>query len=406
MRRGSPAPPLRACRSSSPTSIVLEVPDAYKVRRLQEPSHLSITDSWMFKGVKAHVGDLHLCDIVSIDEKVVSRSRIEVMCEYTWIDTTPSQERLGKTFPAVYVPGTLSVCERCPLFGGMRHLELRRLTLEMAGNTRSWRGIERGRNLHDIHKPKKQTPTIRDEHAQRQPLFPYEPTFQALQKAQSHSEQTPTSFRTVELVSDADTLSQLFLFLTSASPRTTAPFRLELSTVRNTLFLGAAAHPRRGHTAKGGRLPSAMPDWAVDAVGRLGSHDARLPFSGGHYRVVRYRMGKMVCAVRGRVHFVYEHRRPLEGERGDPLLGVQPETIQGDVETWKTAVKPLGRGTTSSAIAVATVRYAAEPAQEKLASTMPTLWFGRVPFVVDAVISPKLEVREAHLLSARDRWAA
>lgn len=286
------------------------------------------------------------------------------------------------------------------------------------GNTCNWRGIERGSTLSQNQHPpqKKHTPNIRDEHAQRQPLFPYEPTFRALQEAQSRSlelAQTPTTnFRTVELVSDADTLSQLFAFLTSASPRTTAPFRLELSTVRNTLFLATAPHPRRGHIVKGGRLPSATPDWAVEALGRLGCHDAQLPFSGGHYRVVRYRMGKMVCAVRGRVDFVYEHRRPLESGESDPLRRVQPETMEGnlnvgDVEAWKTAVRSLGGGTRASAAAIATVRYASEPARGKLAATMPTLWFGRVPFVVDAVVSPKkLEVREANLLSARDRWAA
>lgn len=107
MRRGSSPPPVRAARrSSSPTSIVLEVPAAYKMRRSQEePNHLPITNSWLFRGIKSHVGDLHLPDIVSVGDEVAARSRIEVLCEYTWINITPSQESSGKRFPAIYVPG-------------------------------------------------------------------------------------------------------------------------------------------------------------------------------------------------------------------------------------------------------------------------------------------------------------
>lgn len=61
----------------------------------------------MFKGIKEYVGDLHLSRVDG-DEVVAveARSKVEVLCEYTFIKTTPSQRSEAEMlFPAVYVPG-------------------------------------------------------------------------------------------------------------------------------------------------------------------------------------------------------------------------------------------------------------------------------------------------------------
>lgn len=396
MRRGSWSPsPRPPSRSPSPPDIPLTLPPSYRKQRPQQPNHLSVTDAWLFRGIRTRVEELALAEVVAFDGAVAARNRTQVVCEYTWVETMERGGGGANKWPAVYVPG----------------------------NARIWRGIPRGHVLTQA----KRSPTVRDEHAQRQPLFPYEPTFRALAEAQIQAQaqdqaQPPfrsrdagrpdcetIRFRAVEVISDADTLAQLFGFISSPIPSKTAPFRLELSTVRNTLFLSRAEHPRRGHTAKRGRVPAAVPDWVSDAVTSAGTQDAPVPFGGGHWRVVRYRLGGIVCMVRAKVDFVYEHRQAVKDASLDPMRGVEPEmadsnTKEGKVDTWKTTVTKLGHRFHPGASGRVTVRSRSEDAQRKLAQHMPALWFGRVPFVIDAAVSPELEVVAAQLLSTQDKY--
>lgn len=66
------------------------------------------TDSALFKGIKEHLGDLRLADVVVKEDggkAIMARSKVNVVGEYTFIEETPSQERKNSMFPAVYVPG-------------------------------------------------------------------------------------------------------------------------------------------------------------------------------------------------------------------------------------------------------------------------------------------------------------
>lgn len=95
--------PTRKDRESSP--IPLDLPSSYKKPRTQE-NHLYVTDSWLFKGIKEHIDDLHFSDVVLKNDNVVTaRRKVDVLGEYTFIETTPSQEKETKVFPAIYVPG-------------------------------------------------------------------------------------------------------------------------------------------------------------------------------------------------------------------------------------------------------------------------------------------------------------
>lgn len=382
-RSANPSP----LRSHSPLDIPLDVPLSYRQRRPQETDHLPLTDGWLFRGVRTRVGDLALADIVAVAGTIAAR-RLgcpEVLCEYTWVETNGAGG--GAAWPAVYVPGNAPV----------------------------WRGMLRGGDL----KQARRALSVRDEHTQRQPLFPYEPTFRALEEAQAHAQarhsetagkhiREPIHFGAVEVVSDADTLAHLFAFISSSYPSKTAPFRLELSMVRNTLFISKAEHPRRGNTAKRGRVPTTMPDWVTDAVLSLGTRGAHVPFSGGHWRLIRYRLGTMVCVVRAKVDFVYENRQTVGEIIVDPLKGMKPEIVKGDEESdidiWKTTVKSVGGGTQAGAPGLVIVRYQSEDAKEKLVRNMPAIWFGRVSSVIDAVVSPKLEVMDISLLSVRAKY--
>lgn len=71
-----------------------------------EPQPLPIAYGWMVKGTAEHIEDLHLSGIPFCNKEVHSKTKIEVLGEYTWIDVTPSQLQSYERFPAIYVPGT------------------------------------------------------------------------------------------------------------------------------------------------------------------------------------------------------------------------------------------------------------------------------------------------------------
>lgn len=97
-------------RKDRETSLIpLDLPASYRTPRPQREheNHLYVTDSWLFKGIQEHVDDLPFSDVVvDSDVAVAARSRVDVLCEYTFIETTPSQRKENELFPAVYVPGT------------------------------------------------------------------------------------------------------------------------------------------------------------------------------------------------------------------------------------------------------------------------------------------------------------
>lgn len=287
------------------------------------------------------------------------------------------------------------------------------LTRAVAGNTRTWRGLKIDISLdqEDIRSITSQK--IRDDHLNRQPRYPYEPTFRALESAEQ-----VTSFKEIDIVTDADTLTQLLSFITGPSSARHAKesFRLELASVRNTLFIHPSHKPGSSQAGpppkKARRDPRvSAPDWAADVLGHVGTHAPKLPYSGGHYRLVRYRFGNVVLAVRVKVDFVYEHRKDSQRADVDPLKDIQPNFIprqDGDVaQVWRTAVKRQGLGTKPAGAGVATVRYSwqDQDPKERMRALLPRLWFSRTPFVVDCQVGPHpdLVVREVALVNSR-RW--
>lgn len=79
--------------------------ETYRTPRKQDCDNLSITHSWLFKGIKATVGSLPLSAIEHGHKAISSRRRIEVLAEYTWIQITKGQRTANVLFPAVYAPG-------------------------------------------------------------------------------------------------------------------------------------------------------------------------------------------------------------------------------------------------------------------------------------------------------------
>ncbi|CAN8096254.1 unnamed protein product [Discula destructiva] len=357
--------------------------EACNLRKTKATSSLINTDAWLFKGIHEHIGDLALDEIVWSKEDVASRRKIDVLVEYTWLQ--------GPPFPAVFVPG----------------------------NARTWNKISAGMKLEPIPG----IPPILDEHRTRQPAFPYEPTFRALLQALKEPETTDkkVNFHHVDVVSDAETLALLFSFLDNPSPTTLAPFRLELSTVHNTLFLSTAVHRSLGHTDNGnGRLKPHLPPWVRHAltVHACSSGQQRLlPFSAGHVRVVRYRMGKLVLVVRAKIDWTIDNRAHSDFDDKAVRLsmrGLLPERdVQKEegnnssIETFRTVVEPLGDGTPINHAGVTSVRLPGWDPAVTVAAKMPMLWFGRVPFLAAGVVAPSsdaIETRETKIFSARDAF--
>lgn len=226
------------------------------------------------------------------------------------------------------------------------------------------------------------------------------------------------AFDDIDVVTDSETLTQLLCFI--CGPRAcespvTQPFRLDLSTVRDTLFIIPKSKPGRGHT---GPLPKhkraesrqVVPEWAADVLGRLGSDVPELPNGGGHYRLVRYRFGDVVLAVRVKVDVVYEHRESQIRSSCDPLYGGTTEPMSAPTypegsPICRTTVKAQGLGTKPESTAMAIVRCLDQDPKSSLNEMIRRLWFSRTTFLVEGVVTyPALEIQEASLIDSRQYY--
>lgn len=285
------------------------------------------------------------------------------------------------------------------------------LTRASPGNARTWRGVQIDASLHQKNVQSIVTQKIRDDNTHRQPRYPFEPALRALEAADK-----VTSLNEIDIVADADTLTQLLAIImgNSATSRVKEPFRLELKTVRNTLFIHPSQKPGSSQTGplnkKTRHDPSlSVPDWAAGVLGHIGTRKAKLPYSGGNYRLVRYRFGNVVLVVRVKVDFVYELRKDSPRANVDPLRDVQPEFLphqEGNIkQIWKTTVKKSGLGTRPANAGITSVRYPWQDQKVRMRALLPQLWFSRTPFVVDCQVRyPDLTVEKASLVNSRQYY--
>lgn len=96
-------PPFKRARSMS---IPIYHPSPFSTGMLTfQPPPLPISYGWMVRGTAEHIQDLHLSGIPVCSKEVRSKTKIDVLGEYTWIEETPSQKETYERFPAIYVPG-------------------------------------------------------------------------------------------------------------------------------------------------------------------------------------------------------------------------------------------------------------------------------------------------------------
>lgn len=287
------------------------------------------------------------------------------------------------------------------------------LTRARTGNSRTWQGLELDTNLQEAAVGHDPSQAVHDDSFNRQPRYPYEPTFRALEYTQQDN-----SFKHIDIVTDVTTLTKLLAFIMGASSGrpVNEPFRLDLFSVRDTLFLVPSQKPGSSQVGPDPKRlrrdpRRVVPDWCDDVVGHIGTRSPRLPYSGNHYRVVRYRFGNIVLAVRVKVDFVYEHRKDAKREDVDPLRDVQPvfwPKLDSDVaQVWKTTVKQQGLGTRPAGAGIASVRYIWQDKMRKLKQLFPQMWFSRTPFVIDCEVNyPDLEIKGAALINSRNSFSS
>lgn len=345
-------------------------------------------------GMQWNMGGLFISDVPDFSGRIASRfpDQVEVLCQYTWHS---SHKRLldgGRLlgWPAIYVPGGAHI----------------------------WRGVPRG---YDLRKVKYKT-MILDEHSAEQSSFPYEPTFRALEEAQkqAHTQGSDApgqplteafNFSGVNLVTDSNVLVQLFDFVSGPTPTTTPYFRLEVSVFDNTLFLHNAERKYGGQVVGRSRVPDTVTGFVDRALFSLGTREPAAPFSGSHWRVVRYRLGTMTCVVRARVDCVCEPDDISHNKAADPLRGMKRQLARtrednGHIMFRATSAHHVGDRDQVGRPAVLSARHELESAEQRRDRIMPRIWFGRVPILVDTTFSRKMEVKEARVLSMYDHYAA
>jgi hypothetical protein len=227
-----------------------------------------------------------------------------------------------------------------------------------------------------------------------------------------------TSLKGVDIVADEEALTLLRTFIKATAPGVKG-FRLELKTVGKTLFIHKAHQPGSSQagppTKKTRHDPSkSPPDWAPGVFGHMGTREARLPYSGGHYRLVRYRLGHVVIVVRLKVDLVDVRKNPNNDPPApdvDPLRDVQPTFLprqEGELSRiWKTTVIKAGTGSRPGAPGVVSVRYSWQDVTTKKQSMVAQMYWARLSNLVDIRVSyPDLRFKEGHVHNMRNWYTS
>lgn len=256
------------------------------------------------------------------------------------------------------------------------------------GNTRIWSAPRHLTSMEDVKLPINKSHFYRDENTVRQPTHPFEPAFRAL--AASNPAATCAD---VDIVADEPTLTSLFDFV---SGRISVSFRLDLCLVGRTCFVTMRHKPGTGNNdERFEQYDGPMDDLAFL---QLATHPPTLDRARTHHRLVRYRIGNMVCAVRSKVGLVYdaapgEEKTTEEEEEEAPKMDwakvaqyhAAAASSQSNAGLYKTTVLTGGEGTKTKRTALAVTRHSSEQ-QSSLAELMPQLWFSRTDYLLEGVI--------------------
>ncbi|KAK3618029.1 hypothetical protein LTR22_026515 [Elasticomyces elasticus] len=185
----------------------------------------------------------------------------------------------------------------------------------------------------------------------------------------------------VDIIANRNSLRKLLDF---AAGRSQEPFRIDLHLVRQTLFLTrreeSALIMTGGRRNTGGYGQNFEKTFTTPVPG--------LESSSSHHRVIKYRLGFLICAVRFEIDAQYD----------DPdALGVQ-------IDVARDLAAALGGNPVPAS------RLAELKAKKKVqvSQAMPQLWFGRTPYLITGKhVDGRVEdITCTHAAERFDGWEA
>ncbi|KAK5685663.1 hypothetical protein LTR17_027030 [Elasticomyces elasticus] len=137
-------------------------------------------------------------------------------------------------------------------------------------------------------------PRLVDQHAYRLPKYPFEPIFCAMDVMNPQRQ-----LDDVDIIANRNSLRKLLDF---AAGRSQEPFRIDLHLVRQTLFLTrreeSALIMTSGRRNTGGYGQNFEKTFTTPVAG--------LESSSSHHRVIKYRLGSLICAVHFEIDAQYD----------------------------------------------------------------------------------------------------
>ncbi|KAK5689250.1 hypothetical protein LTR17_026400 [Elasticomyces elasticus] len=215
-------------------------------------------------------------------------------------------------------------------------------------------------------------PRLVDQHAYRLPKYPFEPVFCAMDVMNPQRQ-----LDDVDIIANRNSLRKLLDF---AAGRSQEPFRIDLHLVRQTLFL-----TRREESAlimTGGRRNTG--GYGQNFEKTFTTPVAGLESSSSHHRVIKYRLGSLICAVRFEIDAQYDDPDALGVQSDvarDLAAGMEHLALQAPIfPNHKAGSIRVALGGTP----VPASRLAELKAKKKvqISQAMPQLWFGRTPYLI------------------------
>ncbi|PVH92136.1 geranylgeranyl pyrophosphate synthetase [Periconia macrospinosa] len=284
--------------------------------------------AWMLRGTGKMVHSIPASTIQPASAEVSSESGFEVLCGYNWHEDEKTISVPGgpPKWAPLPLPATLSP--------NSDHRNMDQVTTQV-------------------------------------PVHPFEPVFQAMSITNPDMR-----LDEVDIIVNRNSLRKLLDFV---SGKQQYAFRMDLHMVKDTLFIcrrernfGSLVHgphdPGFGHSFE-------------DAFTKT---EEELKSSGGHHRVIRYRLGQLNCIVRFEVDAYYEDSDESNSASTSPQALEDAINLMAHLDlnqappqsAMKGATMVVRRGTFVSSSKLAEIKLG------KSAGAIPQLWFGRTPHLL------------------------
>lgn len=203
------------------------------------------------------------------------------------------------------------------------------------------------------------------------PIHPFEPVFQAMFITNPNMR-----LDEVDIIVNRNSLRKLLDFV---SGKQQGAFRMDLHMVKDTLFIC-----RRERNFESLVHGPHNPGLGHSFAGAFTKTEEELNSSGGHHRVIQYRIGQLSCVVRFQVDAYYDDSDDSNSASTSPQVLEDVLKLMAHLDlnqasprsTVKGATMAVRRGTFVSSSKLAEIKLG------KGTGAIPQLWFGRTPHLL------------------------